>query len=84
MNDHPASVAAAFARGWKAIVRAFTPTAVSRGSHGDGADTTLFGTMADPPRSRHASNAPKDDFWDPAGESTDFADPDMGADSRRR
>lgn len=84
MNDHPGAVSAVYKRCWKAIVRAFAPTAGGRATPGDGADTTLFGTAADPSRSRHASSALKDDFWNPDGESTDFADPDMGADKQRR
>lgn len=82
MNPESQGIAAALARAWRAIVRAFTPTGESRGSQNDGADTTLFGG-AEPPRTGRG-RATKDDFWDPTGTSTDFADPDPTGDTKRR
>ena len=82
MNHEPSGVAAALARAWSAIVRAFTPTNESR-SRNDGVDTTLFGGP-DPPGSDPGRTAVKNEFWDPTGESTDFADPDLTGDKKRR
>lgn len=84
VNHEPSGVAAAaLARAWSAIVRAFTPTNESRDSRNDGVDTTLFGGP-DPPGSDRGRTAVKHEFWDPTGESTDFADPDLTSDKKRR
>lgn len=82
MNPESQGIAAALARAWRAIARAFTPTSETRGSQDYGADTTLFGG-AKPPRTGRRQ-ATKDDFWDPTGTSTDFADPDPTGDGKRR
>ncbi len=82
MNPESQGIAAALVRAWRAIARAFTPTSESRGSQNYGADTTLF-DGAEPPRTGRG-RATRDDFWDPTGTSTDFADPDPTGDSKRR
>ena len=81
MNPESQGIAAALARTWRAIARACTRTSESRGAQDHGADTTLFGG-AQPPRTGRGQT--KDDFWDPNGTSTDFADPDPTGDSKRR
>jgi hypothetical protein len=82
MNPDSQGIAAALARAWRAVARAFTPTGDARGAPTYGADTTLFGSV-EAPRSGRARTT-KDEFWDPTGTSTDFADPDPTGDSRRR
>ncbi len=76
------SITTALARAWRAVARAFTPTREARGTQTYGVDTTLFGS-AEPPRSARARTT-RDDFWDPTGTSTDFADPDPAGDPKRR
>lgn len=85
MNPELNGIADALSRAWKAVVKAFTSTPESRGSQHYGADTTLFGgpdqTGTGSAREREAD---QDDFWDPTGTSTDFADPDPTGDTKRR
>lgn len=82
MNSESRGIAAALTRAWRAIARAFTPAGESRRAQ-PGADTTLFGTV-EPPRTGRGRATRGDEFWDPAGTSTDFADPDLTGDSKRR
>ncbi len=81
MNPESQGIAAALARAWRAIARAFPPTTESRGAQDHVADSTLF-AGAQPPRTGRGPT--KDDFWDPTGTSTDFADPDPTGDGTRR
>jgi hypothetical protein len=76
MNSEPSGIAAALARAWRAVVRAFTPTRDSARSQADGMDTTMFGGLPEQPGAGRGQDAGKENFWDAAGESTDFADPD--------
>ena len=84
MNDDPSANASVLMRVWRAIVRAFTPAAESRGPQNYGADTTLFGGATEQPRSRRGADGTKDEFWVPTGESTDFAELDPDGDPVRR
>ena len=82
MNSPSRGIAAALARAWRAIARAFTPASDPHGTQSYGADTTVFGG-AEPPRAGRTRTG-KDEFWDPTGASTDFADPDPTGESKRR
>ena len=84
MKQESLGIGAVFARGWRAIVRAFTTTEAEPGAQSYGADSTLFGAASEQGTSRRNTDGNKDGSWDPTGESTDFADPDFGGDSRRR
>lgn len=84
MTPEPSPTDSALVRAWRAIVRAFTPAAESRGPQNYGADTTLFGAAPEQPRGRRGSDGAKDEFWAPSGESTDFADVDPDGEARRR
>jgi hypothetical protein len=84
MTPEPGSPESALVRAWRAIVRAFTPAAQSRGPHHYGADTTLFGGATEQPRGRRRADGTGDEFWGPAGDSTDFADLDPDGEPRRR
>ncbi|GAC1599255.1 MAG: hypothetical protein NVS3B2_00100 [Ramlibacter sp.] len=83
MNPEPRGLSNALLRAWRAVAKAFTPTADASRFRGDGADTTLFGAMAEP--TAGAREPPRtSESWDPLGESTDFADPEEPGRSPRR
>ncbi len=75
---------AALARVWRAVARAFTPTD-ARASQQYGADTTLFGSSIEQPRSPRAPDGIRNEFWVP-GETTDYSelDPERDSGHRRR
>ncbi|MDB5946448.1 MAG: hypothetical protein JWQ33_1474 [Ramlibacter sp.] len=76
MNEQPNRISAALAAAWAAVRRAFTASPGPGASQGYEADTTLFGGLPEQPGADRPPAPPKDDFWDPNGESSYFADAD--------
>jgi hypothetical protein len=83
MKPEPNAIAAALARAWRAIVKAFTAAPDARASQQYGTDTTLFGGSTEQPRDRAARDGANNEFWVPS-ENTDFADMDAERDAGRR
>jgi hypothetical protein len=82
MDAQAKGLTAAIDRGWKAIVRAFTPTRAPGLPDVDGSDTTLFGPSPEPPE-QPARNA-RSGFWGGAGDSSYLGDHDDADHPRRR
>ncbi|MFC5498238.1 hypothetical protein ACFPOE_11900 [Caenimonas terrae] len=82
MNPEPSTFAAAMARAWRAVVKAFTPAPDAPGSQQYGSDTTMFGGPTEQPREA-GRDAGKNEFWVPT-ETTDFADVEAERAARHR